>query len=168
MATTARNNLIRQVAPKSLFASALPVLSSASGCTWNQGDLLCMDSNVGYLRPVTGTGDSSILVGCAVNTVVSGIQPSPVQGTAVDASAAIEDMSGPLYGTVHQLLLASGQTYKPGAAVYLTSTDAQTVTAASGGVAIGLFQGKQVTTSATGTYGDVLVGARFGYTDIHF
>lgn len=164
--SVARNNLIRQVAPKSLFESALPVLSAASGCTWNQGDILCMDSNVGYLRPVTGTGDSSIMVGCARSSVTNGVQPSPVQGTPVDGSQAIEDMAGPVYGTVHQLLLATG-TYKPGAPVYLTA-DPQTVTAASGGVSVGIYQGKQVTLGATGTYGDVLVGARFGYTDIHF
>ena len=164
----ARNNLLRQVAPKSLFASMLPVLKAETACSWNQGDLLCMDTNVGYLRPVTGTGDSSILVGCALNTIQSGIMPSPYQGTAVDASQAIEDAGGPMYGSVFQMVLASGQTYNPGAPVYATS-DPQTVTAASGGVSVGIFQGRPVTTAATGTYGDVLIGARFGYTsDIHY
>lgn len=163
----ARNNLIRQIAPKSLFESMVPVLSSASGCTWNQGDILCMDANVKYLRPVTGSGDSTIVVGCALVSITNGVKPSPYQGTAVDASAAIEDEGGPMYGSVFQMTLATGAAFVPGAAVYLTS-DPQTVTSVSAGSSVGIFQGRSVASAASGQLGDVLIGARFAYTDIHF
>ena len=156
----ARNNLIRQVRPGSLFESMKPVLSSASGCTWNQGDILCMDLNVGYLRPVTGSGDSSIVVGVAVVSITNGVKPSPYQGTAVDASAAIEDESGPVYGCVFQMVLATGAAFTPGKPVYLTS-DPQTVTSVSAGNAVGIFQGSSVASAASGSYGDVLIGANF-------
>jgi hypothetical protein len=166
MATTPINNIVREVAPKSLFASALPVLSTA--VTYNQGDLLSFDATNNILKPVTGNGDSTFILGVAVQTVVSGIAKSPYIGTAVDASQGFSDFAGPQYGVVASLKLASGQNYTPGAPVYLTSTDAQTVTSAAGGSSIGLFQGRTITSAATGLSGDVLVGARYNLgSDLH-
>lgn len=156
----ARNNLIREVAPKSLFESMLPVLSSATACTWNQGDILCMDTNVKYLRPVTGSGDSSIVVGVALVSITNGVKPSPYQGTAVDASAAIEDEGGPMFGSVFQMVLATGAAFTPGLPVYLTA-DPQTVTSVSAGSAVGIYQGRAVASAASGSFGDVLIGANF-------
>jgi hypothetical protein len=143
---------------RSLFPSVKPVLSTSS--TWNQGDLLKFDTTNKILNAVTGSGDGALTVGCAVNTVVSGVNPSPYQGTAVDASAAIEDMGGPLYGNVFSLLLKTGDTFNPGDKGYLTS-DPQTLTSSATGSAVATYQGPLVTSAPSGTFGDFLVGAPY-------
>lgn len=166
MATTPINNIIRWVDGKSLFESAIPVLSSA--VTYNQGDLISYDASNNILKPVTGNGDSTFILGVARQTIVSGKAKSPYQGTAVDSSEGFSDFAGPVYGVVASLKLASGQDYIPGLPVYLTSTDAQTVTSSSGGSSIGIYQGRAITSAATGLSGDVLVGARYGLGGIQF
>ena len=156
--SVARNNLVRQVQPASLFESAKPVLSTNSLCTWNQGDLIAFDSNRGFLRPVTGSGDAGIIVGVALQTIVNGVKPSPYQGTAVDASEAIDDVGGPMFGSVFQMVLQAGGTFTPGAYVYPT-TDPQTVSP-TGSWPCGIYQGLQVTQGST-AYGDCLIGSTY-------
>ena len=57
MATIAQNNIVREVSPKSLFESALPVLSSSVNI--NQGDLVAFDVTNSVIKSVTGTGDGA-------------------------------------------------------------------------------------------------------------
>jgi hypothetical protein len=165
MATTPINNIVRWVDGKSLFESALPVLSTA--VTYNQGDLISFDATNNILKPVTGNGDSTFICGAARQTVASGKVASPYT-TAVDASQAIEDLAGPVYGVVVSLKLTAGVDYTPGLPVYLTTTDAQTVTSAPGGSSVGIYQGRAITSAAAGLYGDVLIGARYGLGGIQF
>lgn len=165
MATTPINNIVREVALKSLFESALPVLSTS--VNYNQGDLLSYDNTNNILKPVTGNGDSTFILGVARQTIVNGKTASPYT-TAVDGSQAIEDVAGPAYGVVASLKLTSGVDYIPGKPVYLTTTDAQTVTSQAGGSSIGLFQGRAIVSAAAGLTGDVLIGARFNLgSDLH-
>lgn len=168
MGTTAQNNLIRQVNPKSLIAAAKAALAANAGCTFNQGDILCYDANAKYLRPVTGSGDSTIVVGAALQTVSSGVMPSPIQGTAVDGAAAIEDMAGPMYGSTFRFALASGQNYPTLCKLYLTTTDAQTLSSAATGSYVGIYQGPALTSAPTGTFGEVLLGATYNMSDTQF
>lgn len=159
--STPINNIIRGGSQaKSLFESALPVLSVA--VSYNQGDLLAFDTSAKVLK-VAGTGDSANFLGVAINTVVNGLPKSPYPGTAVDASQGASDMGGPVYGVVASLYLTSGDAFVLGAPVYLTS-DPQTVTVTQPGSApyIGLFVGQQaITPAATGTKGDIQLGLRY-------
>lgn len=158
------NNLIREVNPgRSLFASLKPVLSTA--CTWNQGDILTYDATNNVLKAATGSGSGANLVGVAVNTIVAGIMPSPYQGTAVDASQAIEDASGPLFGNVFQMNMVSGDAWQPGQLAYLTG-DPQTVTSAATGSAVGVYQGAAVASAVTGQFGDFMIGARYNLSGL--
>lgn len=163
--TTATNNIVRSVSPKSLFESAYPVLSSSSN--WNQGDMLAFDATNKILNAVTGTGSAANLCGVAVQTIVNGKVPSPYQGTAVDASQAISDVEGPQYGVVCAFYLTSGNAFTPGVKVYI-GADAQTVSTTATGSSVGIYQGAAVTPSGSGTVGDVLIGARYSLTDINF
>lgn len=154
-----QNNLIREVNPgRSLFPGLLPVLSTSS--TWNQGDLLFYDNTNHILNAVTGSGNGANCVGVAVNTIVAGKMPSPYQGTDVDASTAIEDAGGPLYGNVFSLVINTGDSFVPGQKCYLT-TDPQTVTATAAGTAVGYYVGPAVTSAAAGTVGDFMIGAPY-------
>ena len=158
MATTPQNNIVRSVSPKSIFESAIPVLSTA--VNYNQGDLLCYDGSNKVLITAT-TGNIANLLGVARQTVVNGIVKSPYQGTAVDASQGFSDMAGPVYGIVAFFNGKVGDSFTPGCLVYLGS-DAQTVTVTDPGSNdhIGIYQGR-TQTGATGSTVDVLVGARY-------
>lgn len=166
--TTAINNIVRGGAEgKSVFASALPVLSTS--VNYNQGDLLAFDTSNKILK-AAATGDGANCLGVAINTIVDGLPKSPYQGTAVDASEGLSDMGGPLYGVVASLILDTGSTLDPGDAVYYSTVDAQHVSATQPGSdpSIGIYVGPSVSSSAAGTKGDILVGARYGSTDIKF
>lgn len=164
--STAVNNLIREVNPgRSLFASLLPVLSTSS--TWNQGDILAYDATNKILNAATGSGSGANVVGFAVNTMVKGIMPSPYQGTAVDASAAIEDAAGPLFGNVGSFLIKTGDSFNPGDPCYLTG-DPQTLTATATGSSVGIYQGMPITSAPSGTNGDFLIGARWQQAGLTF
>lgn len=167
MATQAKNNIVRAVAPKSIFESAKAVLSATND--WNQGDLLAFDTTSKVLKAVTAVTDSANILGVAKQTVVDGKVKSPYV-TDVDASAAIENLAGPVYGVVAELKLTTGDTFAPGAKVYLTATDAQTVTSVQPGAEphIGIYQGKNIASAAAGAVGEILVGARYGADGILF
>jgi len=165
--SVSQNNIVRSVNPKSLFESAKPVLSSAVTC--NQGDLIAFDTSAKVLK-VAGTADIDTLLGVSRVKLINGVVASPYQGTAVDASVAISDVAGPVYGVVAFFSLKVGDNFNPGDKVYLTS-DPQTVTSTDPGSGknLGLFQGPLAVVSAgTGQVGDVLVGARYGLSGIQF
>lgn len=153
MPTIAKNRIVQSIAPKSLFPEASIVVDST--VSYNQGDLLCLDS--GLLKPVTGDADGATFLGVAPQTVVSGKPKAVYSGTAVDAAQAIEALSGPVYGVVAKMKLAVGDAFTPGALVYCSSTDAQTVTV-TGTNPIGLYQGQSITAVA-GSEGPVLLAA---------
>ena len=157
--SVSNNNLIREVVPgRSLFASLKPVLSTS--CTWNQGDILKYVAASNILQPVTGSGDGGLVVGVAVNAITNGVMPSPYQGTAVDASVAIEDAAGPLYGNVFSMALNTGDSWVPGQKAYLTG-DPQTLTSSVTGAPVAIYQGPAITSAASGTYGDFMVGQTY-------
>lgn len=168
MATTPINNIVRGGAQgRSVFASALPVLSSA--VNYNQGDLLCFDGSNHVLIPAA-TGNAANLLGVAVNTIVSGLPKSPYN-TAVDASEGASDMSGPLYSVTVSLTLDTGSALYPGDPVYLSTVGPQNVTSTQPGSdgSVGIYVGLGHITSATaGQKADILIGSRYAQTGLHF
>lgn len=168
--STANNNIVRLVAPKSFFESAYGVLSSSSECTWNQGDFIAFDTSSKLLK-VAGTADIDNLLGIARQSIINGLPPSPYQGTAVDASQAILDQAGPVYGVTASMVLKTGDAFTMGCKVYLTA-DPQTVTVTdpgSGAKNCGIFNGPlAVASAAAGQKSDILIGARFLASDTRF
>lgn len=139
---------------KSLFPSALDLISSAS--TFDQGDLLCLDTSTHRIRRYSAETDGEFACGISRATIVSGVMKSAYT-TDVDASAGISDIPGPVYGLVAKLVLKTGDSINPGDLVYW---DADQRVAASGTKAIGIMQGKAVSSAAAGTQIEVLLGAR--------
>jgi hypothetical protein len=162
-----KNNIVREVAPKSLFESAFPVLDNT--VDYNQGDLIAFDTGNNILKPFSATGDAANILGVARQTLVNGVTKSPYQGTSVDASQAIEDVAGPVYGIVARMTLKDGDIFNPGDKVYGDPTDPQTVTSTdnASGANIGIYQGRTITAGSAST-GDVLIGARYGLSGIQF
>lgn len=161
MTTIAQNNIIRDGGrSKSMFESVLPVLSTS--VTYNQGDLIAFDNTNKVIKAVSGSGDSANFLGVARQTIVSGLMPSPVQGTAVDASQAIEDAAGPAFGVVAFFKATASDVWNPGDKAYLTSTDAQTITSVAAGSAVGIYQGPAIASATAGQPLNILVNAVFG------
>jgi len=151
MATTPKNRIVRSVAPGSIFENAKPLVSSA--ISWNQGDLLYLDTVNHLLKPLDSDAHAATICGIARQTIVSGKPVSPYQGTAVDAAQAIEALAGPQHGVVAKMLLKAGDSFVPGGLVFY-GTDAQTVSS-SGTNLVGVFQGPAIT-AAAGDEGEVL------------
>lgn len=160
MATLPKNNIVRSIAPKSIFESSKNVLSATND--FNQGDLIAFDTSLNVLKAVSATADAEFILGVSRFTVIDGKVKSPYS-TSNDASAAIEDLAGPVFGVVAEMKLKSGDAFTPGIKVYVTTTDAQTVSITDPGdhFHIGIYQGKSVTAGAS-SVGDVLIGARYG------
>ena len=158
MATTPKNNIVRSVAPKSICESALAFISSA--VSFNQGDLLYLDTATNLIKPVASDANAARICGVARNTIVSGKLISSYSGTAVDAAQAIEDIGGPQAGVIALLKLKSGDSFVPGGLVYATATDAQTVSS-TGTNPIGIFQDASIT-AISGSTGKILVGMNLG------
>lgn len=150
MPTIAKNRIVRSVSPNSLFEEAKPLISSA--ISWNQGDLLYLDTVNNLIKPLASDANAATILGIARQSIVSGKPVSPYQGTAVDAAQAIENLGGPQFGVVAKMLLKSGDAFIPGGAVYYGG-DAQTVSSA-GTNSVGVYQGPALT-AASGSEGEV-------------
>lgn len=152
MPTIAKNRIVRQVAPISLFEDATALISSA--ISWNQGDLLYLDTVNNLLKPLASDANAATICGIARQTIVSGKLAPVYQGTQVDAAVAIEAVAGPQAGVVARLKLKSGDAFVPGGAVYY-GTDAQTVSSTGTNV-VGIFQDAAITAGAT-SEGDIML-----------
>jgi hypothetical protein len=151
-----KNRITREIAKNSLFASALKVISSA--VSFNQGDLLVFDDTANLLKVPTLETEGNTFLGIAPVTVVSGKLKYPYV-TDVDASAAIADVPGPVYGVVAKLILKTGDTFNPGDAVFLDPASGAQNVQAAGTKQIGVYMGGTVTATA-GQQGECLLGCR--------
>ena len=156
MATTAKNRIVRQVRPGSAFESAYNLIDST--ISWNQGDLLYLDTTNHLIKAVASDTNGATILGIARNTISSGVAVGGYQG--LGTTQALADIAGPQYGVIANMKLKSGDVFVAGQTVYACSVDAQTVSA-SGTNGIGIFQDAGLTASSSST-GNVLLGAKIG------
>lgn len=154
--STPKNRITREIAKNSLFASALKVISSA--VSFNQGDLLVFDDTANLLKVPAAEAEGSTFLGIAPVTVVAGKLKYPYT-TDVDASQAISDVPGPVFGVEAKMLLKVGDTFNPGDNVYLSPADGAQVVSSAGTKAIGVYVGATVT-AVSGSEGNVRIGCR--------
>jgi hypothetical protein len=162
MPTYPKNRIVQQVAPISLFEDASALISSA--VSWNQGDLLYLDTVANLLKPVGSDANAATICGIARQTIISGKLAPVYQGTQVDAAVAIEAVAGPQAGVVAKLKLKSGDAFVPGQAVYYGG-DAQTVSSVGSPTnvnVVGIYQDAGVTAGATSEGNIMLVQYRAG------
>lgn len=152
-----KNTAVRGIS-KSIFPDAKAFLTTTLDIA--QGDLVVFDDTNNVLKLPSAESEGLTFLGAMPVTITDGHMPD-VYVTAVDASVAITSIPGPQYGAVFKVVLKTGDTIAPGDLVYLdpgTGTRGVTV---SGTKAIGVYQGKALTTVAAGTEIEVLLGARF-------
>jgi len=152
-----KNRIVRSVAPKSEFESAINVINSS--LSFNQGDLLVFDATNHVLKIPAAETEGVTFVGIAECSISNGKLLTPYV-TDVDASQAIADVPGPKYGVVAKLGLHAGDSLNPGDPVYLSPSDGTYFVSATGTKAIGIYQGSAIVSAAAGTFVEVLLGCR--------
>jgi len=146
------------VAPKSVFPSAQAVISSA--VSLNQGDLIVFNDTTNLLALAAAETDGATFLGVMAETIVSGKLARPYS-TDVDASQAISDIPGPVYGVVAKCVSKTGITWAPGDRAYLDPATGSRGVTNTGTKVVGVYQGAALTTAPAGTEIEVLIGARF-------
>lgn len=152
------NKIVRDLGKKSVFPSAQAVISSA--VSFNQGDLIVFDNTANLLAVPALESEGLTFVGIAEVTIVSGKLASP-HVTDVDASSAISDIPGPVYGVVAKLVCKTGDALAPGDLMYLDPATGRRGVTVAGTKAIGIYQGAVVASAAAGQEIEVLLGTRF-------
>jgi hypothetical protein len=155
-----KNTITRNVAQKSIFESAKSVIGATT--SFDQGDHLFFDTVNHVLAKPAAEADGVTYLGIARVTVALGKLASPYAGlTDVDASVAISDVPGPLYGVIAKCVLKTGDSLNPGDGVYLDPATGTRGVQAAGTKIIGIYQGKAIAAAAAGTEIEVLIGARY-------
>ena len=151
------NNIVRSESRKSIFPSAQSVVSAA--VSFEQGDLLVFDDAANLLKVPTLEADGSTFLGVAVESVVLGKLKKPYS-TDVDASSAITDVPGPVYGVIAKCVLKTGSTVAPGDLISLDPASGTRGVQALVTKGIGIYQGAAIVGSAAGLEIEVLLGSR--------
>jgi hypothetical protein len=150
------NKIVRSVAPKSLFESAQALVDST--ISWNQGDLIYLDTTNHLLKVVTAETQSANFMGVARVTIVSGKIASPYN-TDVVASQSIADVPGPQVGVVAKLVLKTGDSLAPGQQVGLyPAAGTRGVSSTITTNAVGVYQGPTIASATAGQEIEVYLG----------
>lgn len=155
--STPKNREIRDIARKSLFASALNVISSA--VSFNQGDLLVFDDTANLLKVPSAEAEASTFLGMAPVTIVSGKLAYPYT-TDVDASQAVTDVPGPIFGVIAKHISKTADAWNPGDAVYLYPTGGAQYVSSAGTKQVGVYVGPAIASAAAGQEVEWYVGDR--------
>ncbi len=144
MGVNKSNFITREVAPNSLFESALDLIDNT--VNFEQGDHLALVG--GLIVNPTAETDSATYLGISRVTVVNGKIKQPYS-TDVDASQAINSVAGPQFGVTALFEARAADTFNPGDLVgldpaNLTRGVSTTVTTN----AVGIYQGKTITAVA--------------------
>lgn len=159
MATTISNNIVRSNARRAIIGSAKNFLTTS--LTFNQGDLLALDSTNHCLKVIAADADTATFVGVATQSIKNGLLLSPYS-TSVDGSQAQTDFEGPVDQVEVVLTLNTGDAFHPGDKVYPlgASGGTQTVSSSSNTGArkpCGYFVGPTVASAAAGATGRVVL-----------
>lgn len=156
------------VAGKQIFPDIKALVDST--ISFFQGDLMFYDASAKLVKPVSsGTeGSMATLIGIATENIFQGKPFTPYPGTLVDAAQATPALNGPMYGIVAEFTLATGSTLNPGDPVYALPASGSQFVATTGTQAIGVYEGKLISSSSAGQKVEVLVGARYPSGNLQF
>lgn len=149
------NKIVRSINPKSAFEDAKNVIDST--ISFNQGDLLFLDTTNHLLKVAAAETDSANFMGVARVTIVNGKLASPYN-TDVVASQAIGSIPGPQVGVIFKAVLKTGDSLSPGQLVGLYPTaGTRGVSSTVTTNAIGVYQGPAIATAAAGTEVEIYI-----------
>lgn len=135
-----------------------------SSISYNQGDHLIFDTANNVVRAPSAEAECAAYLGIASLDVVNGFPRSPYS-TQVSPSQGVTSMEGPLYGDTFNMVLQTGTTMNPGAAIFASpvavGTEPNNLVSATGTYQIGWYLGGAITSSAAGLVVEVAIGARW-------
>lgn len=153
------NRIVRSVDQNSLFEDCKALLSSA--VTFNQGDLLYLNTSTHLLSRLSSEGNAATFCGISRVSVTNGVENGPYTGLASSSQVAIGATPGPVFGVEVSLILKSGDGVFPGSDIYADPANGNFHVQASGTKPIGCAAGSQVAITGDGaTYITVRLGAR--------
>lgn len=154
----ALNRIVKSVAPKWLYNDIKNLVSSA--VTFNQGDLLYLDTTNHLVKAVPTSGataalDGSTVLGIATCSVAAGVVKGPYAGLSDnDAVSGLNSaIQGPVYGVEVKLVLKTGDALTSGSKVYLDAANGThhcTATAGSSANEIGYYAGPAIASASAG------------------
>lgn len=156
-----KNRITRTDNLSSVFADIKGMVGTN---TFDQGDLLFLDTSAHQVKRLTAETDSVTFLGISQCSIVSGKVADPIQGTAVDAAQGVPSLPGPVFGVVAKLVAKTGDAFTLGADIYADPASGNYHVMAAGGMGakiIGKYVGQTAISSATaGQLIEVLLGAR--------
>jgi hypothetical protein len=162
-----KNTIVREVGRKSIFESAINVVSSAVSI--NQGDLVVFDDTANLLKLPSAETEGSTFLGVMMVSIASGKLVSPYTGIpdAVTTSA-INDVPGPAYGVIAKCVAKTGIALTPGDSIYLDPATGTRGVTNTGTKIIGIYQGATVASATAGQEIEVLIGSRHNGDTLKF
>lgn len=155
----AKNTIVREVGRKSIFESAINVISSA--VSFDQGDLLVFDDSANLLKKPSAEAEGATFLGVATVSIASGKLVGPYTGIPDAVSTtAISDIPGPVYGVIAKCIAKTGDAFNPGDLVYLAPATSSRGVSSAGTKAIGVYQGPVIASAVAGQEVEILIGAR--------
>ena len=130
----------RKVATNFVVADITNLL--ATSISFNEGDLLFLDSTNHIVTKLVGETDGIAFIGIASVTVVNGLLPASYV-TDVDASLKTPAIAGPTFGDEYEVILKAGDTVHAGDVVYADPVSSSRGVQASGTKIIGVYTGAQ-------------------------
>src|SRR4051812_3982271 len=110
------NKVARRVARNTIFADIKDMVGASS--TWNQGDLLILDTTNNIVAKAAVQSDGANFLGISPVTVSAGKLPSAYL-TDSDAALGIASLPGPEFGDEYFVVLKAGDAVVPGSKLYL-------------------------------------------------
>jgi len=155
----AKNTIVREVGRKSIFESAINVISTA--VSFNQGDLLVLNDTSNLIAIPAAETEGNTFLGVATVSILNGKLIGPFTGIpdAVTTSA-VSDIPGPVYGVIAKCVAKTGIALNPGDPIYLDPATGTRGVTNTGTKIIGIYQGPVVASAAAGSEIEVLIGAR--------
>jgi hypothetical protein len=165
MASTAKNRIVRTDNAGSVFPDATKLIDNT--ISFNQGDLLFLDTVAHLIKPLAADADTQNLLGISDITIVNGKLPSGYT-TPVDASAGMSAVPGPLFGVEADMIAKAADVFVAGQEVFWDSASGnpQQVTSASPGTnarSVGVYQGAGYTAPAGGGKVRIKVFSRYPF-----
>ncbi len=142
------NKVARRVARNTIIADIAAFVGASS--TWNQGDLLILDTTNNIVAKAAVQSDGQNFLGISPVTIVNGKLPS-IYSTDTDSALGIGSIPGPEFGDEYFVTLKAGDAVVPGSKLYLAPlSNAQTVSV-TGNKQVGTYIGPAMTAATGGS-----------------
>ncbi len=142
------NKVARRVARNTIIADIKDFIGASS--SWNQGDLLILDTTLNVVAKAAVQSDGANFLGISPVSIVNGKLPS-IYSTDVDAALGYGSIPGPEFGDEYFVTLKAGDAVVPGSKLYLAPLTGANVVSVTGNKQVGTYIGPALVAVTGGT-----------------